>query len=134
MFVTAKHAAQTAFPRQFYEIRLELAREPRHPEGSYKHGYRFIAPLDTEQRIDATLWKQHRDACRVVRFRPNEEDEVGHLVYREKHWAFHYDIKGADADETGYRFADERFMIGEYVSLHEADGIHTFRVVSVDHV
>jgi len=129
-----QRSAASALPRQFYEIRLELAREAGHPEGSRDHGYRLVAPLNSEQKIDAKLWKEHQDACRVVKFRPGEEDEIGHLVHHGKYWAFHYDIKGADTDEAGYRFADERFFPGEYVSVHEADGMHTFRVTSVEHV
>lgn len=131
---TSQSATGTALPRSFREIRLELAREASHPEGSRAHGYRLIAPLDAENRIDAALWKAHHDACRVVRFRPNEEDEVGHLVRHGNYWAFHYDVKGTDSDESGYRFADERFTVGEYVSIHEANGMHTFRVTSVEHV
>jgi hypothetical protein len=122
-------------PRQFRLIRLELAREAAHPAGSQLHGYRLVAPLDADGRIDAKLWKQHRDACRVVRFRPDEEDDVGHLVRQANgSWAFHYDVRGDEEDETGYRFGDERFVLGEYVSIHEEGALHTFRVVSVEHV
>ena len=39
----------------------------------------------------------------------------------------HYDIKGADDDEAGYRFSDERFVVGEYVSIHEAEGFEHSR-------
>jgi hypothetical protein len=113
---------------------LELARDPQHPVGSGRHGYRFIVPLDAESRIDASLWEEHADVCRVVRFRPDEEDDVGHLVRHGKGWAFHYDVKGDEADEAGFRFADERFVIGEYVSIREEDGMRTFRVRSVEHI
>ena len=126
-------AVKLALPRQFREIRLELAREPGHPAGSRQHGYRLIAPLDTEGHIDANLWETHRVACRVARFRPGEDDEIGHLIRRGTHWAFHYDIKGTDEDEGGYRFSDERFVVGEYVSIHEAEGLRTFQVTSVEH-
>lgn len=121
-------------PRQFREIRLELAREAGHPEGSRQHGYRLIAPLDANGRIDAPLWKLHREACRVVKFRPNEDDEIGHLVRHGKHWAFHYDVKGEDSDEAGYRLEDERFVLGEYISVHDTGGMRTFRVAAVDRV
>jgi hypothetical protein len=127
-------AVKLALPRQFREIRLELAREPGHPAGSRQHGYRLIAPLDAEGRIDAHLWELRRVACRVVRFRPGEDDEIGHLIRRGTHWAFHYDIKGTDDDEGGYRFSDERFVVGEYVSIHEAEGLRTFQVTSVEHL
>jgi hypothetical protein len=119
-------------PRSFREIRLELAREPGHPTGSAVDGYTIIAPLDAENRIDAKLWQAHRAACRVVRFRHREDDDVGHLVHRPGgSWAFSYDIKGDEEDEDGFNFENERFELGEYVSIHEDDGPHTFRVTSV---
>ena len=128
----AKHAV--GLPHAFRRIRLELAREPDHPAGSRRHGYVFVAPLDEAGKIDAKLWKQHRADCRVVRFRPDDED-VGHLVHRPGGtWGFHYDIDGDEDDEWGYRFADEKFVIGEYVSIDEGGKMHTFRVVSVEPV
>ena len=121
-------------PRAFRRIRLELAREPGHPAGSRRHGYVFVAPLDESGRIDAKLWKQNRDDCRVVRFRPNDED-IGHLIHRPGGtWAFHYDIDGDEDDEVGFRFDDEKFVIGEYVSIREDETMHTFRVTSVEPV
>jgi hypothetical protein len=121
-------------PHAFRRIRLELAREPEHPAGSRRHGYVFVAPLDETGRIDAKLWKQNRADCRVVRFRPDDED-IGHLIHRPGgSWAFHYDIDGDEDDEVGYRFADEKFVIGEYVSIEENEKMHTFRVTSVEPV
>ncbi len=115
-------------------IRLELARDPSHPEGSNRHGYEFIVPLDPEGRIDAEAWKQHRKECRVHRFWAGEEDEIGHMVRtRGGTWAFHYDVDGdPDEDETGFRLDEHVFKPGEYVSIKEHDGeLRTFRVVSV---
>ncbi|MFG1346793.1 hypothetical protein V5F59_18035 [Xanthobacter autotrophicus DSM 431] len=119
-------------PHGFHQIRMELAREKGHPEGARNHGYSFVAPLNADGRIDPAAWAKHREACRVVKFRPDEADEVGHLVRRPGgSWAFRYDISGTDDDEAGYRFGDERFQVGEYVSVHEEDELHTFRVTSV---
>lgn len=119
-------------PHAFRRIRLELAREPGHPEGSHRFGYEFVAPLGDEGRIDPKLWKAHRDECRVVRFRPDDRD-VGHLVHRPGgSWAFHYDVDGDEEDEPGYRFGDERFVVGEYVSIREGDKTHTLQVTSVE--
>lgn len=125
--------AATSLPRSFRQIRLALAREKGHPEGRLDYGYRIVAPLNAESRIDPEVWRAHRDACRVVRFRPNEDDDVGHLVHKPGGtWAFRYDIRGDEDDEVGFRFQDERFEIGEYVSIREDDGeLHTFKVVSV---
>ncbi|MFG1420287.1 hypothetical protein [Roseixanthobacter liquoris] len=122
-------------PHSFREIRLELAREKDHPEGARNFGYSFVAPLDANGRVDADLWHKHREACRVVRFRPDEADDIGHLVRRPGgSWAFRYDVSGDEDDESGYRFGDEAFAPGEYVSIREDEEMHTYRVVSVEHV
>ena len=115
-------------------IRLELARDHDHPEGSRNHGYDFAAPLDEDGHINAESWRKTRDRCRVRRFWAGEDDRVGHLVHKPGGaWAFHYDIRGKSADdESGYRFDHHVFKPGEYVSLTEHDGVlRTFRVVSV---
>ena len=118
------------------KIRLELARDREHPEGSNRHGYEFVGPLDEEGRLDPVLWKKYRERCRVRRFWQNEDDELGHLVRkRGGQWAFHYDINGGfDDDEGGYRLGNHKFTVGEYVSIreHEDDVMRTFRVVRVE--
>jgi hypothetical protein len=127
-----KPILNTSLPPQFRQIRLELAREPGHPEGESGVAYVIVAPLDPDGRIDSTLWKQHREACRITRLRPHQDDDVGHLVHRPGGaWAFHYDAAANMPDEVGYHFADERFVAGEYVSINEDGKMHTYRVVSV---
>lgn len=122
----------SSLPASFRRIRLELARNADHPEGSADVGYVIAAPLDAEDRIDAAVWKAHRDACRVTRLRPGGEDIRGHLIRRPGgSWAFHYDVAGSEPDEAGFHFEHEAFRPGEYVSLREADAIHTYRVASV---
>jgi hypothetical protein len=122
-----------ALPHSFRKIRLELAREKAHPAGSAGRGYIIVAPLDKDRRFDPVGWKEHREACRVVRFRSGEDDDIGHLVHRPGgSWAFRYDIRGDEDDEAGYHFEDEHFEVGEYVSVREADATHTYRVVSVE--
>lgn len=119
------------------KISLELARDPDFPNGSREHGYSFVAPLDGEDQIIAADWKTHREECRVVRFWGEDEHEVGHLVRKPGgSWAFHYDIHGdEDDDEAGYRFGDERFRPGEYVSIKEHDGVtRTFRVIAAERI
>jgi len=124
-----------ALPRNFRKIRLELAREKGHPAGSAGRGYIIVAPLDKDHRFDPETWKDRRDACRVVRFRSGEDDDIGHLVRRRNGgWAFHYDIRGDEDDESGYHFENEHFEVGEYVSVREADTTHTYRVISVEPV
>ena len=58
-------------------ILLNLARSRDFPDGSSRHGYHFIAPLDPEGHIDPVLWKKYRDYCRVRRFWAGEDDEIG---------------------------------------------------------
>jgi hypothetical protein len=124
-----------SLPREFRRVRIELARERGHPAGSSRDGYEFTAPLKPDGRIDATLWRTHRAACGVTRFRAHEDDEIGHLVHRPGGtWAFHYDVTGENEDEAGYRFQDERFIVGEYLSVLEDAKQHTYLVVSVQRV
>jgi hypothetical protein len=120
-------------PPSFRRVRLELAREKGHPQGSAAIGYTFVAPLDSDGRIDADLSHKYREFCRVVRFRPDEEDEVGHLIRKQGGaFAFRYDIRGDQDEEAGYHFSSDRFMVGDYVSVREDDGLHTFQVASVE--
>ena len=60
-----KPILNTSLPAQFRQIRIVLAREPGHPEGDDEIAYIFVAPVDTEGRIDPKLWRAHREACRV---------------------------------------------------------------------
>lgn len=115
-------------------VRLSLARDPVHPQGDRDHGYDFIAPIDDAGHIHAETWKKTRDRCRVKRFAPGDQDEVGHIVHKPGGaWAFHYDIRGnPDSDETGYRLDHHAFKPGEYVSIKEHDGVlRTFIVQAV---
>lgn len=115
-------------------ITLHLARTKAYPNGSPDHGYEFVAPLDATGHIDAEAWHKEREQCRVTRFWGGEEEDLGHLVRRPGgSWAFHYDIKGDEDDEAGYRFAAHAFVEREYVSLKDQDGeLQPFVVASVD--
>ena len=122
----------TSLPREFRYIRLERARDHDHPEGDSKTAYIMIAPLDAESRIDAEAWREHKEACRVVRKRPDGGDNLGHLVHGPGgSWRFHYDVARNAPDETGHHFGGEKFEPGEYLSIREADGVNVYRVVSV---
>ena len=113
-------------------IRLELARTAEHPEGSARHGYAFVAPLTDDGHLDADGWRENRAECTVRRFWAGEDDEHGHLVHHRGHdWAFHYAGTGDD-EEPIFRFDRHRFVIGEYVSITEHDGVQrAFRVAEV---
>ena len=132
MTLVAHHPIHSGMlPHAFKFIRMELAREQTFPNGNPDYGYNLVAPLDAQGQIDPVLWKKYRGDCKVVRFKPREPDEVGHLVRRGRTWAFHYDLQGDDADDTGYRLGDERFVVGEYISVREHGAMHTFKVTSV---
>lgn len=128
----------TTLPHAFKRIRLNLARSKEFPQGSSQHGYEFVAPLDGKGHIDAALWKQHRDRCRVRRFWEGQDDEHGFLVHRpggpeHGRWIFDYNAGRADDDESGYRFGAHAFQLGEYVSIRNEDGeMHTYQVASVE--
>lgn len=118
---------------EFHQIRLELAREPGHPEGSNSIGFELTAPLDGNGRLSAEVWRKNRDRCRVRRFADDEPDRIGRLARRPGgSWYFDYDAARRDDDEAGFRLGDERFVVGEYVSIRDdEDRMHTYRIVSV---
>ena len=128
----------TALPHAFKRIRLNLARSREFPQGSSRHGYEFVAPLDSNSHIDAELWRHHRDHCRVRRFWEGEADEHGFLVHHSggrEHgrWVFDYDQTADTDDESGYRFGTHAFRPGEYVSIRNEEGeMHTFQVFTVE--
>lgn len=113
-------------------IRLELARTPQFPEGSARHGYEFVAPLDREGHLDAKAWPACRQTCVVRRFWPTQADEHGKLIHRrDGQWAFSY-RPGDDDDEPIFRFDRHKFQVGEYVTVTEHDGIaRPFKVIAV---
>jgi hypothetical protein len=124
-------------------ILLNLARSKDFPDGSSRHGYDFIAPLDPQGHIDPVLWRKYRDYCRVRRFWVGEWDEIGRLVHRpggaeHARWVFDFNPDRDDDDAAGYRFGTHAFLPGEYVSISGKEGklhaLHTFRVVAVDPV
>jgi len=126
-----KPILNTSLPAQFRQIRLELAREPGHPEGDADVAYLIVAPLDVDDRIDPTLCREHREACRITRLLPDQQDYHGHLVHRQgTGWVLHYDAGANMPDGGGFHFAEERFISGEYVSINDGRKLHTYRVAS----
>jgi hypothetical protein len=45
-----------------------------------------------------------------------------------------YDDASSEDDEKGYRFDNHVFTPGEYVTVTDQHGTHTFRVVDVEHM
>jgi hypothetical protein len=118
-------------PPAISHIVLELAREPGHPQGDPAHVYHLYLPLLADGRIDADGWRRSRSLCRVRRARPGEVEASGQIRHGPGgHWFLDY--PGTQQDEAGFRLEDERFTIGEYVSIREDDDrLHTFRVTSI---
>lgn len=119
-------------------VTLHLARTNEHPEGSARHGYDFVAPLDAGGRIDLDAWRGLRNACVVHRFWNGDPPARGLLVHRPggvggATWGFDYDPRTHGDDEAGFRFGDHAFKAGEYVSIRDRDGdLRTFKVVKVE--
>ena len=113
-------------------IRLELARTPDFPNGSTHHGYEFTAPLDAKGHLDPAGWAHAKATCTVRRFWDKSEDEHGTLIHRSAgKWAFSYK-PGDEDDEPIFRFDKHVFVVGEYVSVTEHDGVtRPFRVVEI---
>jgi hypothetical protein len=114
-------------------IRLELARTKEFPDGSGRHGYQFVAPLDAKGQLDPKAWKQFREACTVHRFW-GDADEHGTLIHRpDGKWVFSYEAGDDEDDEPIFRFDRHAFLKGEYVSVTEHDGVtRPFRVAAVE--
>lgn len=126
--------AQPALKR----VRLELARSPEFPDGSARHGYEFVVPLDSKGHIDAEQWRLHRNQCVVRRFWGDARPTVGRVVHKpggpdHARWIFDYVAATDDDDEPGFRFGAHSFRIGDYVSISGRAGkSHTFKVASVE--
>jgi len=118
---------------RFRHVRLLLAREKGHPTGDRDEGYDLLVPLDEAGRLDAAEWKTHQQHCRVRRFRHGEDDRIGRLRRKPGgQWYFDY-VEGDDGDdEVGFRFGEERFVTGEYVSVGKGEGLRTYQVARVE--
>lgn len=128
-------ALQQPAPSRLHHIHLELAREPGAPAGDERFGYDLVLPLGPDDQLDAEAALGLAERCRVRRFRPDGEDAIGRLArVADDRWVFDY-RDGDNDDEAGFRFAAERFLIGEYVSIADDAGrMHTFRITRVEPV
>jgi hypothetical protein len=114
-------------------VRIELARSPDYPDGSNRHGFEFILPLDEEGRLDRETYEHAPELCTVHRFWEGGDDSVGMIIHSGRgRWVFSYN-PGDDDDEPILRFAERLFREGEYLAVREPDGAeHTFRIVLVE--
>ena len=114
-------------------VRLELARSRAFPEGSTRHGYELVLPLDENGRFDAARWELAPEIYTVRRFWEGEGDDVGELVrLKPGTWAFSYQAGRGD-DEMIQRLEEHSFRVDEYLSVKAANGeTRPFRVVLVE--
>lgn len=104
---------------------MRLGRNPDagFPEGNDDHGYVLVAPLDAGGKLDLDEWRAHKERCTVVRFSPDPDEAAdGWLTHRGAHWYFHYDEDDEGPDEPVFRLGDHQLRLGEYLTIHEADG------------
>ena len=126
--MTASH-----LPTVWSRVRLELARSHEFPEGSTRHGYIAVLPLDEAGRIDITVYRKAPELCTLHRFWEGEGDAVGQIVLRgPKRWAFAYHADRAD-DEPVPHLSEHVFRKDQYLAVREASGReHVLRIVSVE--
>ncbi len=104
---------------------MRLSRNPEagFPDGDDDHGYVIVAPLDADGKLDIEAWRGNKAKCTVNRFTPEHDDDAdGWLTHRGSHWFFRYDEEDEGPDEPVYRLGDHTLRLGEYVTIHEADG------------
>lgn len=116
----------------FRHVRLLLARETGHPAGDREEGYDLLIPLGADAKLDPAEWKKHQDHCRVRRFQAGSEDRIGRLRRKPGgSWYIDYE-EGEQDDETGFRLGEERFVMGEYISIAKDGKMHTYQVARVE--
>jgi hypothetical protein len=116
----------------FRHVRLLLARERNHPAGDREEGYDLLVPLTADNRLDAAEWKTNQAQCRVRRFGEGGAERIGRLRRKPGgQWYFDYE-EGDRDDEIGFRLGDERFIVGEYLSVSRRGETHTYQVARVE--
>ena len=128
---------QTDLTPNFRAVRLLLAREKDHPAGELRplgalERPFLLVPLDENGQLISAEWKSHQEACRVRRFHSGEDDRIGRLRRKPGgQWYFDY-AEGERDDEIGFRFGEERFVTGEYVSIASDGAQHTYQIARVE--
>ena len=111
-------------------IRLELARTAEYPQGSPAHAYVLRLPVDDNGMLEKRILR-HPDQHPVARrFWPGEADREGVVIPKGRSWVFSY-APGESDDETLFNLEGHPIMVGQYLTITEADGEKLpFKVVS----
>jgi len=120
-------AADPEIPDHFQVVHLDGVHEPAHPQRSAGDRYTLLLPLGTDDRILEAEAHRHPHYCRVSRTDPGGGVLRG-LMRPGPGLSWRLDF--GKAEETGYRFAEERFSPGQHVTVLREGDPHTFRVVS----
>jgi hypothetical protein len=116
----------------FRHVKLLLARTKDHPQGEPNDGYDLLVPLHDDGRLDAETWKKRKDVCRVRHYTDDGNARIGRLRRKPGgQWYFDYEAGEAD-DEIGFRFGEERFVPGEYVSISHDRTTRTYQIARVE--
>lgn len=120
--------ADSDIPDHFQVVHLDRAREPGHPPGSAQDRYTLLLPLGPDGRILEAQARRHPDYCRVSRTGPDGGVVRGLMrPGPNRNWRFDF----GEAEESGVRFAEERFSPGDLVTVLRGEGVHTYQVVSL---
>jgi hypothetical protein len=115
-------------------IVMRLARNPAtaFADGDDHRGYTLCAPITPEGRLDEPAFHEVEAECVVRGFTPDEEPQLGRLAFRGGVWSFDYDDAADAPDTVAYRLGEHRFLVGEYVSIADEDGVFlTYKVTEV---
>ncbi len=120
-------------PWSFCRIRLDLVLDKCAADQTGAIGYLLVAPLAPDGRIDIDLWREYREFCGVISLHPEAPADVGHL-FRAAHrnWAFRYDVTRRPAKQPTFHLGTDRFVVGDYASILDDDGLHMFQVASIE--
>ncbi len=115
-------------------IVMRLARNPDtdFPEGDDHRGYALCAPITADGRLDEAAFREREADCVVRCFAPDEDPQIGRLAFRGGVWSFDYDDAADAPDTVAYRLGEHSFVVGEYVSIADDEGLFlTYKVTEV---
>jgi hypothetical protein len=115
-------------PDHFQMVHLDRVHEPGHPHGSDGDRYTLLLPLGPDGRILEAEAHRHPGYCRVSRSGPGD-DVLRGLMRPGPNQSWRLDF--GEAEETGYRFAEEQFSPGQYVTVLRDGDPRTYRVISL---